>query len=67
MGKSMYKMVPVSPDIYAGMEASRIELGLASFNELLAHYSRRKKIDGFGCWKDQPWARNFKRENEDRF
>lgn len=65
-GNKTYKMVPVSPERYAQLEEWRDSLGCSSFDDLFGEFVGKKKIDGFGCWKDEPWLKGFKRDKFDR-
>ena len=64
----MYKMVPVTPEVYSALEKLRDASGFASFNDLLRRVvfpSRPKSM--LGSLKGEKWLRGFKREKVDRF
>ncbi|MFH1199900.1 MAG: hypothetical protein V1708_02425 [Candidatus Micrarchaeota archaeon] len=64
--RKMYKMVPVSPELYSILEEWKDSLGCSSFDELFSEFVGKKKLECFGCWKDEPWLKEFKRDKFDR-
>ncbi len=67
MAKTVYKMVPVKPEVYADMEAKRESLGYPSFSEMLSVVFGSRPKSMLGSLKGEAWLRDIKRDKFDRY